>query len=93
MFQEADITGACESFVKYSYLVKDVNEIPRIFREAFHIANTGRKGPVLIDVPIDIQNETVSKFKYPDTVNMRTYKPTVNIFWYICSRKLSQNIT
>ena len=77
VFQEADITGACESFVKYSYLVKDVNEIPRIFKEAFHIANTGRKGPVLIDVPIDIQNETISKFKYPETVNMRTYKPTV----------------
>ncbi len=77
VFQEADITGACESFVKYSYLVKDVNEIPRIFKEAFYIANTGRKGPVLIDVPIDIQNESISKFKYPDEINMRTYKPTV----------------
>ena len=48
VFQEADVTGAVESFVKYSYLVKDVNDIPRIFKEAFHIANTGRKGPVLI---------------------------------------------
>ena len=46
VFQEADITGAVESFVKYSYLVKDANEIPRIFKEAFHIANTGRRGPV-----------------------------------------------
>lgn len=77
VFQEADITGACESFVKYSYLVKDVNDIPRIFKEAFHIANTGRKGPVLIDVPIDIQNATVSRFKYPEEINMRTYKPTI----------------
>lgn len=77
VFQEADITGAVESFVKYSYLVRDANEIPRIFREAFHIANTGRKGPVLIDIPIDVQNAAVSKFKYPETVNMRTYKPTV----------------
>ena len=77
VFQEADITGAVESFVKYSYLVRDVNDIPRIFKEAFHIANTGRKGPVLIDVPIDIQNATISKFAYPETVNMRTYKPTV----------------
>ena len=77
VFQEADITGACESFVKYSYLVRDVNEIPRVFKEAFYIANTGRKGPVLIDVPIDIQNETINKFKSPDDVNMRTYKPTV----------------
>ena len=77
VFQEADITGAVESFVKYSYLVKDPNEIPRIFKEAFHIANTGRKGPVLIDVPIDIQNGPVNKFKYPEEVSLRTYKPTV----------------
>lgn len=77
VFQEADITGAVESFVKYSYLVRDVNDIPRIFKEAFHIANTGRKGPVLIDIPIDIQNAAVNKFKYPEEVNLRTYKPTV----------------
>lgn len=77
VFQEADITGAVESFVKYSYLVKDAEEIPRIFKEAFYIANSGRKGPVLIDVPIDIQNAVISKFKYPQEVNMRTYKPTV----------------
>lgn len=77
VFQEADITGAVESFVKYSYLVKDAEEIPRIFKEAFYIANSGRKGPVLIDVPIDVQNTVVSKFKYPEEVNMRTYKPTV----------------
>ncbi len=77
VFQEADITGAVESFVKYSYLVKDVEEIPRIFKEAFHIASTGRKGPVLIDVPIDIQNARLDKFKYPENVHLRTYKPTV----------------
>ena len=77
VFQEADITGAVESFVKYSYLVKNANDIPRVFKEAFHIANTGRKGPVLIDVPIDIQNAQVSKFHYPEEINMRTYKPTV----------------
>ena len=77
VFQEADITGAVESFVKYSYLVKNVNDIPRVFKEAFHIANTGRKGPVLIDVPIDIQNAAINKFKYPEEINMRTYKPTV----------------
>ena len=77
VFQEADITGAVESFVKYSYLVKDVNDIPRIFKEAFHIASTGRKGPVLIDIPIDIQNAEIKKFSYPERVSMRTYKPTV----------------
>ena len=78
VFQEADITGAVESFVKYSYLVRNVNDIPKIFKEAFYIANSGRKGPVLIDIPIDIQQAQISKFAYPDTVNMRTYKPTVD---------------
>ncbi|MBQ6696918.1 MAG: acetolactate synthase, large subunit, biosynthetic type, partial [Lachnospiraceae bacterium] len=77
VFQEADITGAVESFVKYSYLVKNVNDIPRIFKEAFYLANTGRKGPVLIDVPIDIQNAVINKFSYPEEISMRTYKPTV----------------
>lgn len=77
VFQEADITGAAESFVKYSYLVKDVKDIPRIVKEAFHIASTGRKGPVLIDLPIDIQNEEMGDFEYPTEVNLRTYKPTV----------------
>ena len=77
VFQEADITGAVESFVKYSYLVKNVEDIPKIFKEAFHIANTGRKGPVLIDVRIDVQNATIKNFKYPEEVTMRTYKPTV----------------
>ena len=77
VFQEADITGAVESFVKYSYLVKKVEDIPRVFKEAFYIANSGRKGPVLIDVPIDIQNAALSRFKYPEEVSLRTYKPTV----------------
>lgn len=77
VFQEADITGAVESFVKYSYLVKNVSDIPKVFKEAFYIANTGRKGPVLIDVPIDIQNAVLSRFSYPEEISMRTYKPTV----------------
>ncbi len=77
VFQEADITGAVESFVKYSYLVKNVQDIPQIFKEAFHIASTGRKGPVLIDIPIDVQNAEIKKFTYPETISMRTYKPTV----------------
>ncbi|MBQ3105591.1 MAG: biosynthetic-type acetolactate synthase large subunit [Lachnospiraceae bacterium] len=77
VFQEADITGAVESFVKYSYLVRDAEELPRIMKEAFYIANSGRRGPVLIDIPIDIQNQQVSRFKYPEEVHLRTYKPTV----------------
>ena len=76
VFQEADITGCCEPFVKYSYLVKDVNDIPRIFKEAFYIASTGRQGPVLIDVPIDIQKQ---EFDYvePGEISIRGYKPKV----------------
>lgn len=77
VFQEADVTGAAESFVKYSYLVKNVEDLPRVFKEAFYIANTGRKGPVLIDVPIDIQLKEVVGFTYPESVSLRTYKPTV----------------
>ena len=77
VFQEVDVSGACESFVKYSYIVRKAADIPRIVKEAFHIANTGRKGPVLIDLPIDVQNSEIRKFEYPEAVNIRTYKPTV----------------
>ena len=78
VFQEADITGAVESFVKYSYLVRDVADLPRVIKEAFYIAGTGRRGPVLIDVPFDVQNtEFPGKFTYPETISMRSYKPTV----------------
>ncbi len=78
VFQEADITGACESFVKHSYLVKHTADLPRIFKEAFHIAATGRPGPVLIDVPVDVQQGTVEDFVYPDKVNIIGYKPSVS---------------
>ena len=77
VFQEADITGAAESFVKYSYLVKDPDDIPRIVKEAFYIAGSGRPGPVLIDLPSDVQTAELKKFDYPDEVKLRTYKPTV----------------
>lgn len=78
VFQEADITGAVESFVKYSYLVRDVADLPRVFKEAFYIASTGRRGPVLIDIPFDVQNaEFGDKFTYPESISMRSYKPTV----------------
>lgn len=75
VFQEADITGACEPFVKHSYLVSKTEDLPRIFKEAFHIAKTGRPGPVLIDIPIDIQQNEIEKFEYPETVNIIGYKP------------------
>ena len=77
VFQEADITGACESFVKHSYLVKNTADLPRVFKEAFHIAGTGRPGPVLIDVPVDIQQGEIEEFIYPEKVNIIGYKPSV----------------
>ena len=77
VFQEVDVSGACESFVKFSYIVRKASDVPRIMKEAFHIASTGRKGPVLIDIPIDVQKAESRKFAYPETVSIRTYKPTV----------------
>ena len=77
IFQEVDITGAVAPFSKHSYLVKDANQIPRVVREAFHIASTGRPGPVLIDIPIDVQEQNLKKFDWPETVNIRGYKPSV----------------
>ncbi len=74
VFQEADITGATEPFCKHNYLVKNVKDLPRIVKEAFHIASTGRPGPVLIDVPVDIQTATLD-FRYPREVDIRGYKP------------------
>ncbi len=74
VFQEADITGATSPFCKHSYLVKKVEDLPRVIKEAFHIASTGRPGPVLIDIPIDVQNREIN-FKYPQKVDIKGYKP------------------
>jgi acetolactate synthase-1/2/3 large subunit len=75
-FQEADIVGITLPITKHSYLVRDVNDLARVIREAFHIANTGRKGPVLIDIPKDISAHKTT-FHYPQTLNIRGYNPTV----------------
>ncbi len=77
VFQEVDITGATEPFIKHSYLVKEAKQLPRIIKEAFYIASTGRPGPVLIDLPTDIQKEDIA-FNYPSEVKIRGYKPTVD---------------
>ncbi len=74
-FQEANITGITLPITKHNYLVQDTKDIPRIFKEAFYIAQTGRPGPVLIDVPKDTQVETL-EFEYPQEVKLRGYKPT-----------------
>ena len=76
VFQEADIIGACEPFTKHSCLVKNANDIPKVFKEAFYIAATGRPGPVLIDMPVDVQlAELESAFEYPQKVDIPGYKP------------------
>jgi acetolactate synthase I/II/III large subunit len=74
-FQEADTTGIFMPIVKHSYLVTDARDLPRVFKEAFHIARTGRPGPVLVDVPKDVANNTLD-FSYPDSVDLPGYRPT-----------------
>ena len=74
-FQEADITGITLPITKHNYLVTELEELPRILKEAFHVAGTGRKGPVLIDLPKDLQAER-GEFVYPQRAEMPTYRPT-----------------
>lgn len=74
-FQEADVTGITRPITKHNYLVKDVRDLPRTVREAFHIASTGRPGPVLIDLPVDVQLQD-TEFIWPEEVEIRSYKPT-----------------
>ena len=75
-FQEADIVGMSRPCTKHSYLVKDVKDLPRIIKQAFYIANSGRKGPVLIDLPKDVLIAKIKDFKYPESVDIIGYKPT-----------------
>ncbi len=77
VFQEADITGATEPFTKHNYLVKRAQDLPRIMKEAFYIARSGRPGPVLIDIPVDVQKEHIT-FDYPEKVDIPGYKPTTS---------------
>jgi acetolactate synthase-1/2/3 large subunit len=74
-FQEADIIGITMPIVKHSYFVRDIRDLPRIVKEAFHIASTGRPGPVLIDIPKDV-NEAKAVFEYPESIHIRGYNPT-----------------
>ncbi|MBN2078587.1 MAG: biosynthetic-type acetolactate synthase large subunit [Spirochaetes bacterium] len=73
-FQEVDITGITRPITKHNYLVQDIMDLARIIKEAFYIAATGRPGPVLIDVPVDISTGECA-FHYPEKVQMRGYKP------------------
>ncbi|MCM8801368.1 MAG: biosynthetic-type acetolactate synthase large subunit [Candidatus Omnitrophica bacterium] len=74
-FQEADVTGITRPITKYNYLVKDTKDLARIIREAFYIAGSGRPGPVLIDIPVDVQQKDID-FIWPEQINIRGYKPT-----------------
>jgi acetolactate synthase-1/2/3 large subunit len=74
-FQEVDIVGITRPCTKHNYLVKDVKDLVPTIREAFHIARTGRPGPVLIDLPKDVMSSKLS-FPEPEPVQMRTYRPT-----------------
>ena len=75
-FQEADLTGITRPCTKHNYLIRNVNDVARVMKEAFYIAGSGRPGPVLVDLPKDVQNAT-APFKYPETVEIRGYKPTI----------------
>ncbi|PHO10888.1 acetolactate synthase, large subunit, biosynthetic type [Malaciobacter canalis] len=76
-FQEIDAVGISRPCTKHNYLVNKIEDLPRIIKEAFHIARTGRPGPVHIDIPKDITAE-MGNFEYPKEINLPTYKPTVN---------------
>jgi len=75
-FQECDTTGITMPVTKHNWLVQDTDELPRIVKEAFHVATTGRPGPVLIDVPKDVSNDTMEWY-WPDEIDMPGYKPTI----------------
>jgi len=74
-FQEVDIMGITRSCTKHNFLVRDVKDIAMIMKKAFYIARTGRPGPVLVDLPKDVQIAQ-TEFNYPETVEIRSYKPT-----------------
>ncbi len=73
-FQEVDMVGITRPCVKHNFLVKDVNELAATFKKAFYIAQTGRPGPVVIDIPKDV-TQALTEFSYPDTVSIRSYQP------------------
>ena len=75
-FQEADTTGITRPVTKHNYLVKDINELSDTIREAFHIASTGRPGPVLIDIPVDVQTSS-AEFRWKEKVDIKSYKPAI----------------
>ena len=76
-FQEADIVGITRPVTKHNYLVKSLQELPQLLKNTFHIAQTGRPGPCLIDIPKDIQKQTLDNYVYPDEPYLPGYKVQV----------------
>ena len=77
-FQETDMIGISRPVVKHSYCVFDANEIPKIVKEAFHVATSGRPGPVVIDIPKDMTApDNLFEYEYPKKANIRSYNPPV----------------
>jgi acetolactate synthase-1/2/3 large subunit len=76
-FQEVDAVGITRSCVKHNFLIKDISEVAITVKKAFHIATTGRPGPVVIDIPKDITINQMELEEYPESVKMRSYKPTI----------------
>ena len=74
-FQEIDAVGISRPCTKHNFLVRSLEELPRILKEAFYLARSGRPGPILVDIPKDITVE-IGEFKYPDSVHIPSYKPT-----------------
>lgn len=74
-FQEADVIGITRSITKHNYLVRDAKELAKTIKEAFYLAHSGRPGPVVIDLPVDVQLQE-AEFEYPSEVNIRSYRPT-----------------
>lgn len=77
-FQETDMLGLTRSITKHNYLVKSVEELPGILKEAFYIARSGRPGPVAVDIPVNVSNAILKNYKYPPEVTLPGYKPVTN---------------
>ncbi len=76
-FQEADVVGISRPVTKHNFLVKTIAELPVMLKQAFHIARTGRPGPVLIDIPADVSRAFLDDYEYPEKVVIRSYRPNV----------------
>lgn len=86
-FQESDIVGITRTCCKHNYLVKNVSDLPRVIKESFHIARTGKPGPVVVSLPKDVLT-SVREFKYPDKIDLPGYNPTYEGHPIQCRRAL-----